>query len=144
MEGVVAEGTGTAGYLEGYNVAGKTSTSTTENGTYAGLHVLSFGGYAPADDPQIVVLVVVNKPADKLVGSSAATKAAANIVSKTLEYMGVKHNYSDEDYSRLTTKYTVPGVTGMTYKEAEATLYKAGFTVVDGEDNLTEDSIISA
>lgn len=144
MEGVVAEGTGTAGYVEGYNVAGKTSTSTTENGTYAGLHVLSFCGYAPANDPKIVVLVVVNKPADKLVGSSAATKAAANIISKTLEYMGVKHNYTDDDYSKLTTKYTVPGIVGMTYKEAEATLYKAGFTVINGEDNLTDDSIISA
>ncbi len=144
MEGVVTEGTGTAGYVEGYNVAGKTSTSTTEHGEYAGLHVLSFGGYAPADDPQIVVLVVVNKPADKLVGSSCATKAAANIVSQTLEYLGVRHNYSEKDYVNLTTRYSVPDVTGITYKEAKAILYLAGFTVVDGEDNMEDDALITA
>ena len=144
MEGVVAEGTGSAGYVEGYDVAGKTSTSTTETGEYAGLHVLSFCGYAPANDPQIVVLVVVNKPADKLVGSSCATKATANIVSSTLEYLGVKHNYSESDYVKLTTKYSVPDVTGKTYKEAKAILYIAGFTVVDGEDNMDEGALITA
>ena len=144
MEGVVTEGTGTAGYVEGYNVAGKTSTSTTENGEYAGLHVLSFAGYAPANDPQIVVLVVVNKPADKLVGSSCATKATANIISQTLEYLNTKHVYTDEDYIKLTTKYTVPDVTGKTYKEAKAILYIAGFTVVDGEDNMDKDALITS
>jgi len=144
MEGVVTEGTGTAGYVEGYNVAGKTSTSTTENGEYAGLHVLSFGGYAPANDPQIVVLVIVNKPADKLVASSCATKAAANIVSKTLEYMDIKHVYTEDDYIKLTMKYSVPDVTGKTYKEAKAILYIAGFTVVDGEDKMDKDDVITA
>ena len=144
MEGVVTEGTGTAGYVEGYNVAGKTSTSTTENGQYAGLHVLSFGGYAPANDPQIVVLVVVNKPADKLVASSCATKAAANIVSRTLEYLDIKHVYTDDDYTKLTTKYSVPDVTGKTYKEARAILYIAGFTVADGEDNMDKDAVITS
>ena len=144
MEGVVTEGTGTAGYVEGYNVAGKTSTSTTENGQYAGLHVLSFGGYAPANDPQIVVLVVVNKPADKLVASSCATKAAANIVSRTLEYMDVKHVYTEDDYIKLTTKYSVPDVTGKTYKEAKAILYIAGFTVVNGDDNMDNTDLITS
>ena len=144
MEGVVTEGTGTAGYVEGYNVAGKTSTSTTENGEYAGLHVLSFGGYAPANDPQIVVLVVVNKPADKLVASSCATKAAANIVSRTLEYMDVKHVYTEDDYIKLTTKYSVPDVTGKTYKEAKAILYIAGFTVVNGDDNMDNTDLITS
>jgi len=144
MEGVVTEGTGTAGYVEGYNVAGKTSTSTTENGQYAGYHVVSFGGYAPADDPQIVVLVVVNKPADKLVTSSAATKAAADIVSQTLEYMGVKHVYSEKDYTNLVTKYTVPDVTGLTYEEAKAKLYLAGFKVVDGEQDMSKSALITA
>jgi len=105
---------------------------------------LSFCGYAPANDPQIVVLVVVNKPADKLVGSSCATKATANIVSSTLEYLGVKHNYSESDYVKLTTKYSVPDVTGKTYKEAKAILYIAGFTVVDGEDNMDEGALITA
>jgi len=146
MEAVVTEGTGTAGYVEGYNVAGKTSTSTIENGEFAGLHVLSFGGYAPADDPQIVVLVVVNKPADKEVGSSCATKAAANIISQTLDYLDIKHEYSVDDYTKLTTLYTVPDVVGMTYKQAKAALYTnpGSFSYVDGEEGMTDNTIIAA
>lgn len=146
MEGVVSEGTGSAGYVEGYKVAGKTSTSTIETGEYAGLHVLSFGCYAPSDDPQIVVLVVVNKPADKLVGSSCATRAAAKIISKTLDYMGTPRVYADGDYEKLTTLYTIPDVSGKTYKEARALLYTdaGGFTVIAGEDNMTDDTIIQS
>jgi stage V sporulation protein D (sporulation-specific penicillin-binding protein) len=143
MESVVTEGTGTAGYVEGYKVAGKTSTSTIENGEYAGLHVLSFGCYAPSDDPQIVVLVVVNMPKDKEVGSSCATKTAAIIVSKTLEYLNVKHQYSDNDYIRLSLRYAIPDVTGMTYKDAKKVLYESGFTVADGESDMMDDTIIT-
>jgi len=144
MKDVVTEGTGSAGYVEGYNVAGKTSTSTIESGTYAGLHVLSFGCYAPSDNPQIVVLMVINMPADKTVGSSCATKAAAGIVSKTLEYMNVKHEYTDSDYVKLATEYSVPDVTDMTYKEAKKKLYTSGFTFAAGEDTMTDDTIITA
>ena len=146
MVGVVSEGTGSAGYVEGYQVAGKTSTSTIETGEYAGLHVLSFGCYAPSDDPQIVVLVVVNKPADKLVGSSCATRAAAKIISQTLDYMGVPRVYADDDYTKLTTLYTIPDISGKTYKEARALLYTdaGGFTVIAGEDNMTDDTIITS
>lgn len=143
METVVTEGTGTAGYVEGYSVAGKTSTSTIDTGDQKGMHVLSFGCYAPSDKPEIVVLVVINKPVDKDLGSSAATRLAARIVSETLEYMGIDRNFSESDYSRMTLKYEMPDVVGLTYKEAKYTLYTQGFTVVDGEDNMTDDKIIT-
>lgn len=143
MKTVVTEGTGSAGYVEGYNVAGKTSTSTIETGEDKGLHVLSFGCYAPSDNPEIVVLVLINKPEDKELGSSAATRIAAQIVSETLEYMGIKRNLTEEDYKRLTTKYTVPTVDQLTYKEAKKILYTAGYTVVDGEDNMADDDLIT-
>lgn len=143
MKTVVTEGTGSAGYVEGYNVAGKTSTSTIESGEDEGMHVLSFGCYAPSDNPEIVVLVLINKPEDKELGSSAATRVAAKIVSETLEYMGVKRNYTDLDYQRLTTKYAIPTVGQLTHKEAKKTLYSAGFTVIDGEDNMTDDTLIT-
>ncbi len=143
MKNVVTEGTGSAGYVEGYSVAGKTSTSTIETGEDKGLHVLSFGCYAPSDNPEIVVLVVINKPKDKELGSSAATRVAARIVSETLEYMNVKRKLTDKDYDRLTTKYKVPTVERLSYKEAKKTLYTAGYTVVDGEDNMTDEDLIT-
>lgn len=144
MKGVVMEGTGTAGYVEGYNVAGKTSTSTIETGEYAGHHVLSFGCYAPSDNPQIVVLVVVNMPSDKEQGSSCATKTAASIVSQTLDYMGIEHEYTDNDYTRLTTAYQVPDVSGMTYKEAKRTLYldAGSFLAVKGSEDIQSDTVV--
>ena len=61
MEGVVTDGTGSAGKVAGYSVAGKTSTSTIDVGDLKGAHVLSFSCYAPSYDPKIAVLVVINK-----------------------------------------------------------------------------------
>ncbi len=143
MKTVVTEGTGTEGYVEGYRVAGKTSTSTIDVGVDEGMHVLSFGCYAPYDNPSIVVLVVINKPADKELGSGAATRVAAHIVSETLEYMGVERVLSENDYNRMTTKYALPDVVGMTFKEANRTLYNEGFTVLKGDDNMTDEKIIT-
>lgn len=145
MEEVVTEGTGSAGKVEGFSVAGKTSTSTIETGDYAGLHVLSFGCYAPSDDPEIVVLVVVNMPADKEVGSSCATRTAASIISQTLDYMGVERHYSDQDYTDLTTLYTVPDVNGMTYKEARKVLYLdlGEFVAAPGAPDMTDETIVN-
>lgn len=139
MKTVVTEGTGTAGYVEGYRVAGKTSTSTIDVGDDKGMHVLSFGCYAPYDNPAIVVLVVINKPMDNDLGSSSATKVAAGIVSSTLEYLGVKRILSESDYSKMVLKFELPDVTGMSYKQARQTLYKEGFTAVAGDDNMTDD-----
>ena len=145
METVVTEGTGREGYVEGFSVAGKTSTSTIENGEYAGLHVLSFGSYAPSNDPKIVVLVVVNMPADKEVGSSCATRTAADIISKTLDYMGVERQYSETDYTYLSTLYAVPAVDGLTYKEAKMKLYQeyGKFNACKGSEDMTDDTIVS-
>ena len=142
MKTVVTEGTGTAGYVEGYRVAGKTSTSTIDVGDDKGMHVLSFGCYAPYDNPEIVVLVVINKPFDKELGSSAATRVAARIVSSTLEYMDVDRILTESDYHKLVIKYEVPDVVGMSFKAAKQTLFKEGFTVIPGEDNMTNDQEI--
>lgn len=145
MEMVVTEGTGREGYVEGFSVAGKTSTSTIETGENAGLHVLSFGSYAPSYDPKIVVLVVVNMPSDKEVGSSCATRTAADIISKTLDYMGVERQYSETDYEYLSTLYAVPEVSGITYKEArmKLSLEYGEFLACKGSEEMTDDTIVS-
>ena len=142
FESVVTEGTGSAGYVPGYFVAGKTSTSTIDVGPEAGMHVISFGCYAPSYDPEIVVLVVINKPEDKDVGSSAPAKVAARIVEETLEYMGIERRLSDDEYSRMTIRYDVPKVEGLTYEQAKKKLEDAGFTVMDGFGTMSPDSIV--
>ncbi|HOO61317.1 MAG TPA: penicillin-binding transpeptidase domain-containing protein [Bacillota bacterium] len=142
LESVVTEGTGSAGYVEGYYVAGKTSTSTIEVGDEEGMHVLSFGCYAPSYDPEIVVLVVINKPEDKTVGSSAAASTAATIVENSLEYLGIDRRFTQEDYDAMTTKFYLQDVVGLTFDEAKTKLTAQGFTVVDGSNSMTGASIV--
>ncbi len=142
LEDVVNEGTGAAGYVPGYYVAGKTSTSTIDVGEEAGMHVISFGCYAPSYDPKIVVLVVINKPEDNEVGSSAPAKVAARIVEETLEYMNVKRQLSDDEYKRMELQFHVPDVVGMYYADAKKALESEGFTVLDGWGGMEADTVI--
>ena len=142
LEDVVKEGTGSAGYVPGYYVAGKTSTSTIDVGEEAGMHVISFGCYAPSYDPKIAVLVVINKPEDKDVGSSAAAKVSARIVEETLEYMNVDRKLSKDEYDRMGLLFHVPDVTGKTYLQAKKVLEDEGFTVMDGSGSMNLDSIV--
>lgn len=143
MEGVVNDGTGSAGQVPGYSVAGKTSTSTIENGEEAGMHVLSFSCYAPSYNPQIAVLVVLNKPEDKSVGSSAAASTAAQIVEGTLTYMGVERVFTEEEYDEMVIRYYVQQVTGMTAAEASSTIGTNGISTIYGTTDMTADSIVS-
>ncbi|MGI6334314.1 MAG: penicillin-binding transpeptidase domain-containing protein [Saccharofermentanales bacterium] len=132
LKGVVLYGTGTPAYVEGYAVAGKTSTSTDEQG----YHTLSFAGIAPADSPEIVVLVVLEKPSDKDVSSRIASTACGETISRTLEYMAVPRVYSDRDVSRLTQLHDVPEVVGMTYGAAVKQLTSLGFRVEAGDSAM--------
>ncbi len=142
LEDVVKVGTGAAGYVPGYYVAGKTSTSTIEVGEEAGMHVISFGCYAPSYDPEVVVLVVINKPEDKDVGSSVAAKVAARVVEETLEYLGVDRKLSSDEYDRMVIEYHVPDVTGMSYLKAKMLLEEEGFQVLDGSGTMAFDDIV--
>ena len=142
MIDVVDEGTGSAGQVPGYYVAGKTSTSTIENGEMAGAHVLSFSCFAPSYDPQIAVLVVLNKPAENSVGSSAAAATAARIVESTLRYMGVPRVLTADDYDQLTTRYWVQPVVGLTATEAASRIGYNGISSVYGATNMTAETIV--
>ncbi|HBP37383.1 MAG TPA: hypothetical protein DD640_01320, partial [Clostridiales bacterium] len=138
MKGVVLYGTGSAAYVEGYAVAGKTSTSTDDNGD----HTLSFAAIAPADNPEIVVLVVLNKPEDKKLTSKGAAKTCGQIISRTLEYLGISREYSDNDISRLNRLITVPDVTGQTYGQARKTLSALGLRTEAGDLAMGDDTLV--
>ena len=138
LKGVVLYGTGSAAYVEGYAVAGKTGTSTDEQGK----HTLAFVGLAPSDNPEIVALAVLDKPADDKLTSSAAARTCGIIISRTLEYMGVSREYSDKDVSRLQATTPVPDVTGMTYGTAMKTLAAKGFKTEAGETAMGADTLV--
>jgi len=142
MSAVVNDGTGKAGKVPGYSVAGKTSTSTIELGEEAGMHVLSFSCFAPSYDPQIAVLVVLNRPEDRSVGSSAPAATAARIVEGTLTYMGVPRVFSEDEYENMTIRYWVQPVAGMTAAEAASRIGTNGISTVYGTTDMTADSIV--
>ncbi|MGG1688364.1 stage V sporulation protein D [Pseudalkalibacillus sp. NRS-1564] len=93
LETVVALGTGKNAYVDGYRVGGKTGTAQkAKDGAYLkNNHIVSFIGFAPADDPQIVVYVAIDNPKDTLqFGGIVAAPIVGNIIQDSLTVMGVE------------------------------------------------------
>ena len=125
MEKVVAEGTGKNAYVPGYRVAGKTGTS--EKLTVDGEYIASFVGCAPADDPKIAVLIVIDEPQGYVHGGGAiAAPVAGRVIEETLKYMNIDPVYSAKELSQLNG--VTPDVNSMSVEKAKATLKNKGFT----------------
>ena len=138
MEKVVSDGTGRNAYIPGYRVAGKTGTS--EKLTVDGEYIASFVGCAPADDPQIAVLIIIDEPQGAVHGGGAiAAPVAGSVIEQTLEYMNVEPVYTPEELSKLNA--TTPDVCGLTVSGAKASLEKQNFTarvVGNGEKVISQ------
>jgi cell division protein FtsI/penicillin-binding protein 2 len=93
LRAVVDEGTGKMAEVKGYEIAGKTGTAQKvipgRRGYAPGKYVASFVGFAPADNPRIVVLVVVDEPRNGYFGGVVAAPAFARITERVLVYLGV-------------------------------------------------------
>jgi stage V sporulation protein D (sporulation-specific penicillin-binding protein) len=144
LEGVVSEGTGINAYVEGYKVAGKTATSETfENGIRSKEHyIASFSAFAPADNPVICVLVVLDYPSKyDYHGGVVAGPVAASIIDDSLNYLGIEKKYTEKDKQLISQEVTVPDIRNKKVGEAKKILSKLGFnTKVIGKVN--DDSII--
>lgn len=97
MLGVVSEGTGKSAAVEGYDIGGKTGTAEKlprRNGKY----LVSFIGYAPQENPQAAIYVVVNEPNVEMQANSGfATEIAANIMEEIFPYLGIEKSASQEE-----------------------------------------------
>jgi len=123
---------------KGTSLAVKRAPRTDEQGK----HTLSFVGIAPIDSPQIVALIVLDKPADDKLSSNVAAKALGEIVSQTLEYLGEARNYSEQDVSRLTKLCDVPDLTGMTLAQARKELSTVGLNLEAADSGMGEQTLI--
>ena len=132
LEKVVTDGGGKAAYVKGYRIGGKTGTSE-KYPRGNGLYVASFVGFAPANDPDIVCLVILDEPHDvPIYGGTIAAPVAGAIISETLQYLGYEPQYGDEDAESL--KINVPGITGKTVEEATSEIEEMGLRItVKGE-----------
>ena len=86
LEKVVSEGGGNKAYIEGYKIGGKTATSQTLPRS-AHRYISSFMGFAPADDPQVLVLVIIRNPTGVYYGGTIAAPVAKEIFENILPYL---------------------------------------------------------
>ncbi|SFS85102.1 stage V sporulation protein D [Paenibacillus sp. BC26] len=122
LESVVAKGTGRNAFIDGYRVGGKTGTAQKViNGRYSpNEHIVSFIGFAPADDPKIVVYVAVDNPQGIQFGGVVAAPIVHNILEDALPYMGVaprKDQLSKEYKYGETPIVEVPNLIGKTVSD---------------------------
>lgn len=89
LEGVVANGSGKNAYIEGYSIGGKTATSQTLPRS-ANKYISSFIGFAPADDPQILGMVVIHDPQGVYYGGTIAAPVLRDIYDNILPYLGIE------------------------------------------------------
>ena len=139
LEYVVASGTGKNGQVAGYRIGGKTGTA--DKGQ-SGDVVVSFLCFAPADDPQIMMLITMDTPSRStgtyVSGGNMVAPYSSAIMSEILPYLGIEPSYSAEELMGVDT--TVPNVIGMSVDEAKERLKERGFACkVEGDGETITD-----
>src|SRR5699024_7146136 len=124
LESVVAKGTGRPAYVDGYRVGGKTGTAQKvgPDGRYMqNNYILSFIGFAPADDPEIVVLLAIDNPKDTVqFGGVVAAPIVGTIIEDSLSALNVDRRKSGMEKEYLwpeEPKIKVPDLIGLTRED---------------------------
>lgn len=129
LEESVSTGSNQRAKVSGYHVGGKSGTSqklTTD--LELRLYVSSFAAFAPADDPEIAVLVMLDEPhspSGSYYGGTLAGPVCSNILGEVLPYLGIDTQYTEEELAVL--NLNVPSLLGNTPSAAQATLNGVGF-----------------
>ncbi len=136
LEGVVSEGTAKNAYIKGYRVAGKTGTSEKlprGNGRY----IASFCGFAPANDPEIIGIVMLDEPmGDSHMGGQIAAPTFKNIFDNILRYMGIQPQYTEEELATIDN--TVPNAVGAERSKISALFDGSGlkYSIIGNGDTV--------
>lgn len=141
LEAVVSDGTGKRAYLPGFQIGGKTATSEKlprRNGKY----ISSFIGFAPAEDPQVIALVLIDEPTGIYYGGTIAAPVVAGLFDNILPYMGIEESYTEEEIKKYNIgDFAVPDFIGKTKKEVGELLkiYEFGEVYIIGEGETVEE-----
>ncbi len=139
LEYVVASGTGKNGQVAGYRIGGKTGTA--DKGQ-TGDVVVSFLCFAPADDPQVIMLITMDTPSRAtgtyVSGGNMVAPTASTIMAEILPYLGIEPSYSAEELLGMDT--TVPNVIGSTVEQAKEKLKERAlsYKIVGDGDTITD------
>ncbi|MGD9677912.1 MAG: stage V sporulation protein D [Vulcanibacillus sp.] len=143
LESVVANGTGRNAYIDSYQVGGKTGTAQKigENGGYlTNNYIVSFIGFAPADNPEILIYVAIDNPKAIQFGGLVAAPIVKNILYSSLQYLEVKPR---EEQIIMEYRYgidlpyvEVPNLVGNTKQELQQSLYYNFYLEIDGSGKV--------
>ena len=139
LEYVVASGTGKNGQVAGYRIGGKTGTA--DKGQ-TGDVVVSFLCFAPADDPQVIMLITMDTPSRAtgtyVSGGNMVAPTASTVMAEILPYLGIEPSYSAEELLGMDT--TVPNVIGSTVEQAKEKLKDRAlsYKIVGDGDTITD------
>lgn len=142
MEKNAKTGSAKNGYVAGYRIAGKTGTSEKKTKDENGVdnYIASYGGVAPANDPQVALLVFFDSPKGaSYYGSAVAAPVFANIMAEVLPYLNIEAQYTEEEINEMDT--VAENYVGMTASEAENKATAGGFEPIikgNGEKVLSQ------
>ncbi len=119
LESVVAVGTGNKTYIPGYRIGGKTATSE-KLPRKSGKYIASFCAFAPAENPQVIAIVLVDEPQGVYYGGQVAGPVMKELLSNALPYLGIKPEYTDEELEMEgVAPVTVGNYVGKTLNQAK-------------------------
>lgn len=128
LESVVSEGTGSKAYIPGYRIGGKTATSE-KLPRRSGKYIASFMSFAPAENPQVMALVLIDEPQGVYYGGTVAGPVMQELLQNILPYLGIEPKYNEEEAEEAADlKTTVPDLKGLTMNEAKTALFQAGLS----------------
>lgn len=137
LESVVSEGTGNKTYIPGFRIGGKTATSE-KLPRRSGKYIASFCAFSPAENPQVIALVLIDEPQGVYYGGQVAGPVMKELLENILPYMNIEKKYTEKELKmEETQEITVPNLINFDINDAKNLLneQKINFEIV-GENNL--------
>ena len=138
LEAVVSDGTGKRAYLPGFRVGGKTATSE-KLPRSSNKYISSFIGFAPADNPQVMAIVLIEDPVGIYYGGTIAAPIVSELFDNILPYLGIEENYTEAEVEKYKVgSLKMPDFIGKTRKEAKDMIkqYELGELYPTGEGDI--------
>ena len=141
LESVVSEGTGKKAYLPGFRIGGKTATSE-KLPRSSNKYIASFVGFAPAEDPEVIAIVMIDEPEGIYYGGTIAAPVIQELFADVLPYLGIEEQYTQKEAEEYQiASFPVPALVGLSAEDAKELLksYEFGEIYYLGEgDTIRE------